>query len=483
VVQHSRMLFLFLHLLVLAAIVAGCVKSPATPVPTPIPVASVYFLYTKVSLNEAGTIKVEPPPNQNGGYKSGTTITLYAVVNRGFSFKQWVQGPAAENFGTQNPLTITITSNLAITAVFGKEEPIPTSVSPAKDDIRHFIVGDEPFQFIGAFVVDGEFTQTSADNLTATAKTAGLNVLSLTLPYAQNWGDEASLSQLDIFLDRASAHGIRVIVTFLHGLGIALDKTNRFHNTGGVEGLIRDENLKAAYKELIKRVVTRVNTVNGKKYSDDPTIMAWDLISEPIPSPVINTGQTDITMEELDAWVQEMVSYTKSLDPNHLVTMMLVGFARFKDWPVSIKELDFLFMDVGVYDILYVQDQSLEEDYLEKYMNYPIFSIGKPVVPQLAFTSAWLDEKFATDHELQGQIYEEALRKGFQRGIAGALIFSWGTKLSGKKLEGAREPLVDIYLRYDATDEEIVTPIMEVAAGLPVIDQSKSSSQFVRIAP
>ena len=39
--------------------------------------------------------------------------------------------------------------------------------------------------------------------------------------------------------------------------------------------------VKQLYKDNAKALTGRVNTINGRKYSEDPTIFAWDLINEP----------------------------------------------------------------------------------------------------------------------------------------------------------------------------------------------------------
>ena len=36
-----------------------------------------------------------------------------------------------------------------------------------------------------------------------------------------------------------------------------------------------------AYQGYIKAVLTRINTVNGRRYSDDPTVFSWELANEP----------------------------------------------------------------------------------------------------------------------------------------------------------------------------------------------------------
>lgn len=361
-----------------------------------------------------------------------------------------------------------------------------------KEDSPHFVIEGKPFRFVGAFVPD--WRQASIDSLMATAKMSGISVLTLVLPYSKNPGDEASLRMLDLFLDRASSHGIYVIVTFIHGFGIAQDKASSFYSPGGIEGLIHNEKLRAAYKDLLKRVITRKNTVNGKNYRDDPTIMAWDLITEPIPGRVNIPGPVNITIEEFSLWVQEMARYTKSLDPNHLVTMCLTGgIEELKDWPNAfrIPEFDFLFFDLNLYEVLYVQKSPglerplLSDDFLARYLNYPIFSLEKPVVSQFAYTSSRLNEKFATDYKLQGQIFQEALEKGFRSGMAGATIFSWGKGYNLKPLIKASDwrNLGDIFLHYNATTEPIVIPLISTTSELGTLFWPKSPLQFVRISP
>jgi mannan endo-1,4-beta-mannosidase len=71
-------------------------------------------------------------------------------------------------------------------------------------------------------------------------------------------------------------------------------------------------------RNYIKYIVRRKNSVSGKYYSEDPTIMAWQLANEPRP------GWTDSlftnTFEQYYQWVDEASTYIKSLDTNHLVS-------------------------------------------------------------------------------------------------------------------------------------------------------------------
>lgn len=42
-----------------------------------------------------------------------------------------------------------------------------------------------------------------------------------------------------------------------------------------------DTGAKSIYKDYVKAIVTRENSVNGRKYSEDPTLMSWGLLNEP----------------------------------------------------------------------------------------------------------------------------------------------------------------------------------------------------------
>ncbi len=71
------------------------------------------------------------------------------------------------------------------------------------------------------------------------------------------------------------------------------------------------------FRKTIKKIVTRVNTVTGKPYSDDPTLMSWQLANEPRP------GNSKATAKEKSIyirWVIDTAKYIHSLDKNHMVS-------------------------------------------------------------------------------------------------------------------------------------------------------------------
>ncbi|HSC67490.1 MAG TPA: mannanase, partial [Cellvibrio sp.] len=71
------------------------------------------------------------------------------------------------------------------------------------------------------------------------------------------------------------------------------------------------------YRNTIKKIVTRVNTVTGKAYVDDATIMSWQLANEPRPG---NSKSTPKEKQIYIDWINGVTAYIKSLDPHHLVS-------------------------------------------------------------------------------------------------------------------------------------------------------------------
>jgi mannan endo-1,4-beta-mannosidase len=72
------------------------------------------------------------------------------------------------------------------------------------------------------------------------------------------------------------------------------------------------------FRTYIGGIVTRINTVNGKPYAQDPTIMAWQLSNEPRPGTVSAWGESN--MPNFVKWIDETAAFIDSLDGNHLIS-------------------------------------------------------------------------------------------------------------------------------------------------------------------
>ncbi|MEL6133995.1 MAG: mannanase, partial [Bacteroidota bacterium] len=68
----------------------------------------------------------------------------------------------------------------------------------------------------------------------------------------------------------------------------------------------------ASYETTIRRLVSRVNTLSGIPYKDDPTIMSWQLANEP---------RGIIHKWAFRRWIRKSAQLIKSLDGRHLISV------------------------------------------------------------------------------------------------------------------------------------------------------------------
>ncbi len=85
-----------------------------------------------------------------------------------------------------------------------------------------------------------------------------------------------------------------------------------------VSGFYRSPEAVARYHAHVRRIVGRVNTVTGRPYAEDPTIMAWQLANEPRPGGT--DGTTDSTLPAFHDWIASTARLIRSIAPNHLVS-------------------------------------------------------------------------------------------------------------------------------------------------------------------
>jgi len=140
---------------------------------------------------------------------------------------------------------------------------------------------------------------------------------------------EMGLERLDYVLAQAKEHGVKVTLVF----------TNNWKDFGGMDQYLKwfdlqyhhefytDARAKQAYKNYVKHLVERVNTITNIPYRDDPTIFAWELANEPRCR---NFGPYDnvpaCKAAVITSWANEMSAYVKSIDPNHMVAVGDEGF-------------------------------------------------------------------------------------------------------------------------------------------------------------
>jgi mannan endo-1,4-beta-mannosidase len=80
----------------------------------------------------------------------------------------------------------------------------------------------------------------------------------------------------------------------------------------------RNKRANDEYRSTIKKVVLRTNSVTGKRYVDDPTILSWQLANEPRPG--FNNSTSDDDKKVFIQWIDETAKYIHQLDSKHLVS-------------------------------------------------------------------------------------------------------------------------------------------------------------------
>uniref|UniRef100_A0A0E0F1Y8 mannan endo-1,4-beta-mannosidase n=1 Tax=Oryza meridionalis TaxID=40149 RepID=A0A0E0F1Y8_9ORYZ len=138
--------------------------------------------------------------------------------------------------------------------------------------------------------------------------------------------DEDVFRALDFVVSEARRHNMRLILSLCNNWEDYGGKAQyvRWGKEAGLDltsedDFFSDPTIKSYYKAFVLAVVTRINTVTNGTYKDDPTILAWELINEPrCPS--------DPSGDTLQAWIEEMASYVKSVDPVHLLEIGIEGF-------------------------------------------------------------------------------------------------------------------------------------------------------------
>lgn len=283
-----------------------------------------------------------------------------------------------------------------------------------------FILDGKPFRFVGANVAvmyRDEDRQQTPETLKQAAA-AGLTVVRVwafgeggpndvkpmadfpdwprTHPFRftpDQWNEDAFV-QLDKVIAEAARNGIRV----------QLCLTNWWRDTGGVTQYLRWAGINDAaddsrpfginnekailfysnpetrrlYREHINKLATRRNTVTGTLYRDDPTIFGWELMNE---AQVI-TGR----WAERRAWIAEMSSYLKSLDPNHLIAPGDWGYrssSERREWLADHALSTIDYCDVHLYPRddhdSFVETPAALREFVENRVA-AAFSLGKPLV-------------------------------------------------------------------------------------------------------
>jgi len=228
----------------------------------------------------------------------------------------------------------------------------------------HLSLGQRPFYATG---VNSYFLQnlaaygdtTHLDEIFQTAQTLGITTIRTwgffdspdsTIPaviqYAPGKYNEAGLRALDYAVAAARAHSLRLIVPLVNnwddygGMNqyvqwyadefpsltkrapvsnqrVVFGTAGRKYNFRVSGSLTHDDfytqpTIRQWYKDYLRTLLNRINTVTQIPYKNEPTILAWELANEPRSS--------DPSGGIVYNWLAEMSRYVKSIDANHLVS-------------------------------------------------------------------------------------------------------------------------------------------------------------------
>jgi mannan endo-1,4-beta-mannosidase len=152
--------------------------------------------------------------------------------------------------------------------------------------------GQVAFQFWNGNAVDqddGPEGLGRLDHLIATAEELDLKLI---LPLVNYWGDFGGMA------------------AYLSWLGLPPEDPAEFYRSGRARN---------AFRVWIAHVLNRRNTITGRLYYDEPSVLGWELANE--PRCTVEGGR-----ELLLKWIEEMSKFVKEQDSNHLLATGDEGF-------------------------------------------------------------------------------------------------------------------------------------------------------------
>lgn len=131
----------------------------------------------------------------------------------------------------------------------------------------------------------------------------------------------------------------------------------------------RDARANEVFRSAVKRLITRKNTVNGRLYNQDATIMSWQLANEPRPG-VDGNGKH---FAAFTAWIDSTSGFIKALAPRQLVSTGNEGWMG----------------TAGSRELFVKSHASKNVDYLTYHMWAPNWGWYKPKESAATYEGAW----------------------------------------------------------------------------------------------
>jgi mannan endo-1,4-beta-mannosidase len=244
------------------------------------------------------------------------------------------------------------------------------------------------------------------------------------------WGKEADFDRI---FDIASKYGVYVILAFTDCCcSTDYPTLKKYFEVHAPFCNITNKNSIKAFKKLIKRVVERKNSINGKIYRDDPTILAWEIANE--------LEYWHFSKSDVHTWLEDVSNYIKNLDKKHLVTIgIATDTAEFMQDSSAYKMFDVPALDFfsfHVYPSLQNMNQAKksprsEDIYKIRHIAKEFVSLNKPVIlGEFGFSNSTdLNFRVRTSPDT-AEIYNLTFKKymdtAFSTGCSGVMFWGWG---------------------------------------------------------
>lgn len=239
-----------------------------------------------------------------------------------------------------------------------------------------------------------------------------------------------------------------------------------------VSHFVQNDKAKHMSIEHVKHIVSRVNSITGKPYTESPAIMSWQLCNEPRPFGKANK-------EQFAQWLQSTARLIKSIDHNHLVSTGSEGkygcetdmglFKRLNAMP----EVDYVTIHIWPYNWGWIDKSSIisrvdtacvrTRDYIAEHHAIAC-NLGKPLVleefgyPRDGFS-------FAPASPTQGRdkYYDYVLSLIERTGMAAGCNF-WGWGGNARPVHESWQP-GDPYTGDPAQEPQGLNSVFDVDAG------------------
>ncbi|GMH11065.1 hypothetical protein Nepgr_012906 [Nepenthes gracilis] len=261
--------------------------------------------------------------------------------------------------------------------------------------------------------------------------------------------NERVFKALDHVIAEARKYEIRLILSLINNLHAYGGKTQyvkwAWQDGIGIsssnDSFFFDPSIRTYFKNYVKAVLTRRNTISGIEYRDDPTIFAWELMNEP-------RCMSDPSGETLQDWIKEMSAFVKSIDKKHLVTVGLEGFYGPKSskstlnpsaWEATLGT-DFIrdsqlstidFASVHIYPDHWLSTDKVEEKlgFVKKWMLSHIEDGDKQLMKPVMFTEYGLSNQNKgfepSDRDKLIEIVNDIIYESAKRSQSGAGSLLW----------------------------------------------------------